>query len=385
MAQIYANVSALLNARMTKPQSKSRAQYRKVSAAVLAQFEQKESAALLPATNERLAAIWPAWCALPIDFDSGERDAILTGRHLDFGDYGQHYNRLTKNFKKLLPLAVTEYRETLKAAEDWWRLMIVARSVVDANKSEIEKQLRYESFDKSLIGFMAAYRMHKEFAKIRPDLLVQGKCPTLKDLNFVNSRHAAYLIGRRDAVEILSGLIFVKELLAERNLPFELKMRGKLELRFYRHLLVARLKAYGKCSVRLFDWFMKHDFVKLTDVERAAFHKECESPVIGREEYIYLRLWAWLAENAPVFNFCKTGWPAIFNEVVLRFNLRAPKGCRFHPSNYETLKIQWRDFTISHGLSNPPRISLPIGPPRKNRQPIPSELLTPVPDFSNAK
>ena len=364
-----------------KPKRKASAHNRRV-AAEINQLKQKALLPRQPVTNGRLAALWPAWCALPPAFDPTERDAILTGSQLHYGDYRQHYNGLRKRFKNLLPLDPAEYHETLNAASDWWRSMVAAPACISANQVEIERQLRYESFDKKLVGFMASHRMHKEFAVLRPDLLVRDKCPSLVDLDFVRSRRAAYARGRCDAVEILSGLIFSKALLAERDLPYESQSVEYSNSRFPRHLFVARLKAFGKCSARLLEQFTEQDLPRLNSKERAEFLKECVEPNVGREDYSYLRLWAWLAENATVFNFVKTGWQNIFNEVALRFKPGAPEGCRCHPLDQEHLKIQWRDFTRLHGLADPPRISLPTGAPRKDRLAIPSDLLTAVPTFS---
>lgn len=260
--------------------------------------------------------------------------------------------------------------------------MIAARSCIAANKREIERQLRYESFDKKLIGFMASYRMHREFDATRPDLLTEDKCPTSEDLNFVRSRLEAYARGRRDAVEILSGLVFVKALLAGRDLPFEKQTVEHSQPRFPRHLFVARLKAFGKCSDRLLAHFMTQEFFQLSNEAMKDFCDGYKQPPVGREDYDHLRLWAWLAENAPAFNLCKAQWLQIFKEVISRFRPGAPEGCRSHPPNEDSLKKQWHDFAKKHGLSKPPRITPPEGPRSKVTANLITDLLTPVPDFS---
>ncbi len=199
-------------------------------------------------TNKRITDIWPAWCALPAEYDSAERVLVLTGKRLHYGDYQKQYNRLVTQFDRLLPISLSDYQDALNAVAEWWNLVEVGARCVSQNIDDDSPQLRYESFDKQLVGFVAQHRALREIAALRPDLLVPGKCPTLTDIQLVRERCNAYLVARRDAVKILSPLIFSPALRAEHKQPSEKQTPEFSAADFPKHLYIARLKAFGKCS-----------------------------------------------------------------------------------------------------------------------------------------
>lgn len=369
--------------RTPKPMPKSATLNRKVSA-IMTGIRRRASSPRQPVTNERLATIWPAWNDLPPDLDATERDAILTGRNLEYADYRQHFDRLTKRFKNLLPLPDVEYHETLKAAAEWWSLIINAPRNIEANRQIIKTQLRHLTFDKEYIGWTAAYRMHREFAATRPDLLHPEKCPTLFDLDFVRSRHRAYQEARTDAVELLAKLIFVPALFAE----YKVRKEGQamvptnLPSRFPRQIYWARIAAFGVASKEGLARFMAKEFLEYTLPGQKRFLEELHNPTPACGAYKYPFLFVWLADNAPVFNMFEARWADILEAARRRFNPKAPDGYKDCPSSGDNLKESWKDLENKQWKGQTRRIVPPSTKPHTGeRCRLKSNLLTPRPAF----
>lgn len=343
-------------------------------------------------TNKQLAKIWPPWNALPAAMSSEEKCEILKFNLARLAHPNparrSHFEKLKRHFD-YLPLCWGEYNKALEAAAEWHRL----KGCITANDGHaprnrhaprprpnwpkvMEAAQRYDTLDdEAFPGRVALYRVAKELRLLLPGFLDKTE-PTLADIKHLHDRFAAYHRARRDGVEILSPLIFAPTLLAKDDLPFEKQAFGlpNPPARLARHLYIARLASFGKCSHERLVEFMAQDFLKLSAREMKKFCDEYHDPQAAKGPYYHLFVWAWLAENAPVFNICEAKWPDIFK--VVKSNFTAP------PTDAENLKIQWRDFAGSHELLNPPRITPPKGPPRKDRRPIPPELLAPPPRFS---
>jgi hypothetical protein len=330
-----------------------------------------------PARQEQLDLIWPAWNALPSDLLGESRMSILTGGITD--EQRRHLDELRPKFT-YLPLDKDEYYQALEEASAWTGLIRYVQSTFQLHKPLVESQLDYSTFDDVLTGRVAIYRTVKELEITHPGLL-ERTVPSLADIRHLRQRYGDYLRARRDAIALLSPLVFLPRLQTKDKLALDAQAVGLPHPpeKFPRHIYIARLAAFGKCSPERLAEFFAERFLNLSRHEMDEFCDEFHRPKEGRQgQYVFLAVW--LADNAPLFNAFKQTWPQILGVARKYFNRHAPEGYRACPKSADNLKVFWKEHEDRLWPGQPRRIVPPTGRPHKGEtRSIPTGLLTPLP------
>ncbi len=122
--------------------------------------------------------------------------------------------------------------------------------------------------------------------------------------------------------------------------------------------------------------FMTREFLALSHAEQIEFCMSLTGPRLpGRISATCDCGHGWQKMRPYSVPLVWLAWSEIFDEVARRFKPGAPDGCRSHPTDPESLKIQWRDFAMKHGLNDPPRISPPMALGKAGLQFFPNCLI----------
>ena len=297
--------------RSANPETRRPLDVSKLAADVKAVIRDQAKLASAPATDARLARIWPPWNALPPDMLPEEKARILTFDKAADNYRGSEESALVERLHEqfdYLPLDKNQFEQALVAASRWSTLIAFYQTTVELYLNVVEVQWAFGHVDANAAARIAILRAAKELQLTHPGLLEAG-APKLTDIELLLARYNAYADARRAALVALVDLIVklpdmhseIKLRLKEQALGVPRVPEGVL-----RHLYIARLIALGICSPTRQRDFERDEWPKLSLHQRQTFDRIRRKPRFGKEPYAAFAIW--VLDNRPIFENQKFGW-----------------------------------------------------------------------------
>lgn len=263
----------------------------------------------MPATDEQLARIWPAWNACPADVLPDERRHILTNDPL-LGN--EETFRVLKSQFPDLPFDEDKYCQAFGQVELWCKLIDYAKSTERLHVQTAEQHWEFKEYNGQAEGRLAIWRAVREMAVSHPGSISKS-APTLAEIQHLVDRYQAYLDARTNALDEVAAIIYKIPGITDATSPFRWDKHGlggeRLRDDVPPHLYYARLDALKICSPHKFEEFIRKKFLTLTREERQDFYHM--SLATGHRKESHAALKVWLLDNIPIFKIFDWRWAEI--------------------------------------------------------------------------